>query len=165
MELVTKLPPGMTLRHPAAWLSTWFGCGLMKFAPGTWGSAGAIPFGALIFWIGGAETLAIASLLCFAIGIWSSGTYAKAKGVSDPGQVVIDEVAGQWLTLCFVPLNLYWYVAAFFLFRAADIVKPFPANWCDRNLKGGLGIMLDDMVAGIYAGLALFIAHWLIGLV
>lgn len=154
---LTAPPRSLGYLHPVTLLSTWFGCGLIRPAPGTWGSAGALPFGALIAWSGGPLVLAAASLIVLVIGIWSSGIYAREAGVSDPGQIVIDEVAGQWLTLAFVPLDPVWYIAAFFLFRASDIVKPFPANWCDRHLKGGFGVMIDDMVAGLYAGLALFL--------
>jgi phosphatidylglycerophosphatase A len=158
----TALPAGMTLKDPVAWLSTWFGCGLMTPASGTWGSAGAIPFAAVLMWLGGTPLLALGALIILAVGIWSSGVYAAKSGMGDPSQVVIDEVAGQWVTLCFVPVNIWWWLAAFLLFRAADIVKPFPANWCDSELDGGWGIMLDDIVAGLYAGIALMVLRWLI---
>lgn len=156
----TKLPTGMKLSDPVAWLSTWFGCGLMRPASGTWGSAGAIPFAVVIVYLAGVPALAVAALVCLAVGIWSSSIYASKSGMGDPSQVVIDEVAGQWVTLCFVPLDPWWYLAGFLLFRLADIVKPFPANWCDQKLEGGSGIMLDDIVAGLYAGLALAIVRW-----
>ncbi len=141
--------------HPATLISTWFGSGLIKFAPGTWGSLAALPFAWVIFgqfgWIG----LVIASLLAYVIGIWASGKYSEALGREDPGSVVIDEVAGQWLALAIVPLDPFLYLLSFLLFRFFDIVKVFPANWLDKNVKGGLGIMSDDMVAGLYA-LAIF---------
>ncbi|MFD2207351.1 phosphatidylglycerophosphatase A [Kiloniella antarctica] len=137
--------------HPATLISTWFGSGLIKFAPGTWGSLAALPFSWVIFERFGSEGLIIASVLAYGIGVWSSGKYSKALGKEDPGSVVIDEVAGQWLALAFVPLDPFLYFISFLLFRFFDIVKVFPANWLDRNVKGGLGIMSDDMVAGLYA--------------
>ncbi len=142
-------------------IASGLGAGRSPWAPGTAGSLLALLLGALLM-LASPAALPLAALAATIGGVWA---IRAARVDGDPGWVVIDEVAGQWLTLCFVPLDPYWYLASFFLFRAADIVKPFPANWCDRNLKGGLGIMLDDMVAGLYAGLALFIAHWLIGLV
>ena len=84
-------------------------------------------------------------------GIWASGEYKRLSGKHDSGAIVIDEVAGQWIALLFVPLDPLLYGAAFLLFRVFDIVKPFPANWADREMKGGLGVMADDLVAGIYA--------------
>jgi phosphatidylglycerophosphatase A len=76
----------------------------------------------------------------------------------DPGLIVIDEVAGQLLALAFAPQTLPGYALAFLLFRVADILKPFPADWLDANVHGGLGVMLDDLVAGLYAGIALWLA-------
>jgi len=142
---------GLSPFHPAALLATWFGSGLLPKAPGTWGSLAALPCAALIAWIGGHWMLLAASLAVFLVGLWASQRYAVACGKADPGAVVIDEVAGQWLAL--VPVALEWtlYPLAFAAFRFFDIVKVWPANWMDRNLKGGVGIMADDMVAGLYA--------------
>ena len=78
--------------------------------------------------------------------------------------MVIDEVAGQWLVLVVVPPDLVLYAAGFVLFRIADIVKPWPASWIDRTVKGGLGVMLDDTAAALYAGVALYaISRWMEG--
>ncbi len=146
----------------AALLATWFGCGKIRPAPGTWGSLGAFPPALLIAWAAGWWGLLLASLLVFALGIWVSHRHALAIGLDDPGEIVIDEVAAQWLTL--VPLCFDWrlWVIAFFAFRAADIAKPWPASWCDRRLHGGLGIMTDDMVAGLYAGAFTALVGWLL---
>lgn len=167
MQLFSRLPDGLSPLHPAAWLATWFGSGLIRFASGTWGSLAALPFAALFAWAAGADraglALAVASLAVFAVGVWAADIYSRRMGVSDPGSIVIDEVAGQWLTLAFVPLDPILYIAGFFLFRFFDIWKPFPAGWADRSLKGGFGVMADDMVAGLYAGLVLWGIHrWLI---
>lgn len=82
---------------------------------------------------------------------------------SDPGWVVIDEIAAQWLVLLAVPQRVWLYVAAFLAFRLFDIWKPFPVSWCDRNVKGGFGIMLDDVAAAIYALILIVIAEGVVG--
>ena len=145
-----KRPP-LPFSHPAVWLSTWFGCGLAPFAPGTWGSLAALPVAAICVWLGGTLALQMVSAALLAIGIAASNVYARAAGIKDPGEVVIDEVAGQCLTLLVVPLQPLHYFAAFLLFRFFDIVKPFPIRWLERKLPGGYGIMLDDTGAAIYA--------------
>lgn len=149
-----RLPPGLSLTHPASLIATWFGSGLMPFAPGTWGSLAALPIGGgiAIYW--GRLGLFVALCAVTAAGIWASSVIVERGGVRDPGLIVVDEVAGMWLTLLFAPLTWWGYLLAFLLFRAADIIKPFPANWCDANIHGGLGVVLDDLVAGLYAGLA-----------
>ena len=167
MVRLTPLPPGLTFGHPAVWLSTWFGAGRMPFASGTWGSAAALPFAYGILVAGGPAAgpywLAAAALLAFVIGIWSSGIYCRHAGVGDPGAIVIDEVAAQWLTLTVAPPRLLPFALGFFLFRLFDVVKPWPANWADRSVKGGLGVMLDDVFAGIYAAVVLWgIQRWLL---
>ena len=139
---------------PASLLATWFGCGKLRPAPGTWGSLGALPPALGLFWLGGWAALLAGSLVIFLVGIWAGQRHATRLGRDDPGEVVIDEVAAQWLALA--PLALDWrlWLVAFLLFRLFDIVKPWPASWCDRRLAGGFGIMADDMVAGLYAGAA-----------
>ncbi len=159
----SRLPPGMPWYHPIALLSTWFGSGLISFASGTWGSLAALPFAAAIAWFISPLALIPASLIVFFVGVWSSKRYAEALGKDDPSPVVIDEVAGQFLTLSIVPLDPVLYLVGFLLFRLADIVKPFPANWADQKLEGGLGIMLDDLIAGAYTAVALWmIDKWVI---
>jgi phosphatidylglycerophosphatase A len=159
----SRLPPGMPWHHPIALLSPWFGSGLIPFASGTWGSLAALPFAAAIAWAFGPTALIPAALLVFVIGIWASQRFAQALGKDDPSPVVIDEVAGQFLTLSIVPIDPLLYLLGFLIFRAADIWKPFPANWADQKLEGGLGIMLDDLIAGAYSAIALWaIAKWLI---
>ena len=170
--------------HPASLIATWFGSGLLPKAPGTWGSLAALPFAALILALGGPWALLAASLLAFGLGLWAGALYAEALGAEDPDAVVIDEVAGMWLALVplalaspglvppglvppgLVPhgLDLPSYAVAFLCFRVFDIVKVWPANVMERRLKGGLGIMADDMVAGLYAGAASLALVTLIGL-
>jgi len=145
-------------------LATWFGSGLLPKAPGTWGSLVALPCAWAIVLLGGPWLLLGACLGVFLLGLWASARYARALGAADPGSVVIDEVAGQWLALVPVALQLEFYPIAFIAFRFFDIVKPWPVGWLDRRLKGALGIMADDMMAGLYAGLLTFALVMLKGL-
>ncbi len=137
---------------PHALIATWFGAGLLPKAPGTWGSLAALPFAVLIVWLGGVWALSIATLLSFIVGVWASQRYADAIGRKDPGSVVIDEVAGQWLAIIPIAGNLWLYPVAFLTFRLFDITKPWPARNAEK-LPGGMGIMTDDIVAGVYAGI------------
>ncbi len=140
--------------HPAFWLATWFGSGLAPKAPGTFGSAAALPFAWGLMWLGGVPALAAGIVVVFLLGWWASEVYVRRAGIDDPGSIVIDEVAGQWLVLLAAPLDPVWYLLGFLLFRLFDIAKFWPASWADRVVKGGLGVMLDDVLAALY-GLAL----------
>jgi phosphatidylglycerophosphatase A len=140
-------------------LATWFGAGLLKPAPGTWGSLAALPFGWLLLRYGGVTALLFGAAFAFAAGVWASGAYAVQTGDPDPGSVVIDEVAGQWIALSTALLSPLSFLAAFLLFRLFDIVKPPPIRQVERALKGGLGIMADDVLAGAAAALILYFIH------
>lgn len=153
----TRPPQSLGLWHPVTLIATWFGAGLAPIAPGTWGSIAALLLAWPIAVYGGGWALLAASLSIFCLGVWASGAYARATNSKDPGQIVVDEVAGQWLALVAVPVEPIAYLAAFALFRLCDIVKPWPANWADRRLSGGMGVMLDDMIAGAYALLVVHI--------
>jgi len=132
--------------------------------PGTWGSLAALPFAWVIHMKFGANGLAIATTIVLAIGVWAADVYAKEIDDDDPGAVVIDEVAGQWLTLALAaPLDPLFYAAGFLLFRVFDILKPWPVNWADDQLKGGLGIMADDIIAAGYAAIVLVSLGYLMG--
>jgi phosphatidylglycerophosphatase A len=131
--------------------------------PGTWASLAALPTAWAIRGWGGVPGLTVAAIVAFAIGWWASAEVARASAASDPGWVVIDEIAAQWLVLWAVPLDWRWYVVAFVLFRLFDIWKPFPVSWCDRHIKGGLGIMLDDLGAALYALILIAIAEGALG--
>jgi len=153
-----------SLRNPGVLLATWFGSGLLPKAPGTWGSLAALPFAWLIAANAGPFGLAAATVLVFVVGVWASNVYVRHAGGDDPGPVVIDEVAGQWMTLAAIPVDLRYYLVGFVLFRLADIFKPWPASWADRSVKGGLGIMLDDVLAAVYSGGVLY-ALYRLGLI
>ena len=144
--------PAIPLSSPVSLLATWFGSGLVRKAPGTFGSLAALPFAAIILWTAGNWALFAAALAVYGVGVAVSGIYARAGGSHDPGAVVIDEVAGQWLALAPLCLSLESFLLGFVLFRFFDIAKIWPASLAERRLPDGLGIMTDDMVAGAYAG-------------
>jgi len=149
------------LREPAILLATWFGSGYLPKMPGTWGSLAALPFAWAIQAAWGTPALAVAAVLAFVVGVWASNVYmARAGGDHDPGAVVIDEVAGQWLTLlaagAVAPLP---YAAGFVLFRLFDVLKPWPVSLADRRVGGGLGVMLDDVLAAVYAAAGLLLVR------
>jgi len=160
--IFARPPAVLGFRHPVSLIATWFGCGLIPGAPGTWGSMAALPLAWAITVLAGTWGLFCAVIAAFAIGIWAAGRYTQAAGLKDSQNVVIDEVAGQWLALLFVPLDPMAYFAAFISFRVCDVFKPWPANWADRTIPGGFGIMLDDMVAGAYALILMQIALYVI---
>ncbi|MDR3325810.1 MAG: phosphatidylglycerophosphatase A [Rhodospirillaceae bacterium] len=140
----------LSIKKPAILFSTWFGIGLLPKAPGTWGSLVALPFAWIVSLIGDWSALLVVILIVFSVGWWASERTASDIGLSDPGCIVIDEVAGQCLVLLGTQLDLKHYLIGFILFRIFDIAKPWPADWADRFIKGGLGIMLDDIIAGLY---------------
>ncbi|MDX1424435.1 MAG: phosphatidylglycerophosphatase A [Kiloniellales bacterium] len=152
--------PAVPLFRADALVATWFGVGLIRGAPGTWGSLAALPCAAGLTLLGGPWLLLATTGLLTLAGVWASGRYAAALASGDPGVVVVDEVAGQWLALVPLPLDIWWYLAAFVLFRLFDVAKPWPIGWLDRKVSGGLGIMADDLAAGLAAG-ALAHAAWL----
>jgi phosphatidylglycerophosphatase A len=123
--------------------------------PGSFGSLAALPCAWAIRGFWGTMGLALATAILFAIGWWAAAAVTRANSIRDPGEIVVDEVAGQWLVLLFVPPDFLGYVAAFVLFRIFDIWKPWPVGWADREFHGGFGIMLDDALAAVYAALIL----------
>lgn len=153
----------MPLSHPSALIASGFGIGWLPWAPGTWASLAALPCAWLLREAGGTAALAIATAAVFVIGWWASARVVRAGGARDPGWVVIDEIAAQWLLLLSVPQRLWLYIAAFLAFRLFDIWKPFPVSWCDRNIKGGFGIMLDDVAAALYALLLIAVLEGVTG--
>jgi phosphatidylglycerophosphatase A len=156
---------GLPFWHPAVVLGTWFGAGLLPLMPGTWGSLAALPCAWAIRSLWGADGLAIAAAIIFVVGCWSAATVAKASAKKDPSAIVIDEVAAQWFALLPAPLDPGSYAVAFLLFRVFDIWKPWPVRWADRHVGGGLGIMLDDLLAAIYAALMLLVLQGIAGAV
>jgi len=119
-------------------------------APGTFGSLAAIPPAILIHYYIGNLGLVIAAIIVAIIGTVSCHYYLKATGGEDPKEVVIDEVAGMWLTLAIMPLTFKGYLLGFILFRFFDIIKPWPVSYADLRVPGAFGVMLDDILAGLY---------------
>jgi len=148
------------LRHPAHLLALGFGSGLVPKAPGTFGSLAAIPLFLLFPAWPMAWMLGLVALL-FALGVWCCGVTGRALGVSDHGGIVWDEMVAMWLILALVPRTLFWFAAAFALFRLFDIWKPFPIRQFDARLKGGFGVMFDDLLAAGYALASLKALQWL----
>lgn len=154
---MSRIPSTLNFKSPSALLATWFGCGLMRPAPGTWGSLGALPFGIFFLVYGSSAVLTLAAIALFFIGIWATGQILSGSGDdSDPQIVVIDEVVGQWIALIPAALNPVSLLVALILFRAFDILKPWPVSYFDRKIPGAWGVMLDDVAAGILAALCLW---------
>lgn len=136
--------------HTAA--ATLFGIGFAPFAPGTWGSLAALPVAWVLMAGGGMQLLGAAIAAAIAIGIWSCDVYVNETGKSDPGECVIDELAGQWIACMAAPLSLPGFALAFAAFRLFDIWKPWPISAAEEA-RGGLGVMADDLVAGLFAAI------------
>lgn len=135
--------------------------GFFPIAPGTAGSFAALALYAFIRWVNlPAFELAMIAVV-FAVGIWSASGTERALGRKDPGAVVIDEVLGMLITLALLPLSMTGIIAGFVIFRALDVIKPYPAAQLE-HLPGGLGIMADDAMAGFYAHLVLRAAVWML---
>jgi phosphatidylglycerophosphatase A len=150
----------MNRTSAATAIGTWFGCGYAPVAPGTAGSLAALAIAiALHIWFGWQPYwFAILAIALLAPGIWSAGVVAQLAGKKDPGLVVIDEVIGQWITIAgATALNSTSWIAAFVLFRLFDIWKPPPVRQLER-LPAGTGIVADDVMAGIYGAIVIFIA-------
>jgi len=140
------------VRDPVHWLAFGFGSGLLPIAPGTWASL----FTAIVFWlVAPLPTIdfTVVIVAMFIVGIWICGESAQRIGVHDHGGIVFDEIVGMLLTLTVVSHEPVWIAVAFVLFRIADIWKPWPIRDVDHRLAGGLGIMLDDVLAAFYAAL------------
>jgi phosphatidylglycerophosphatase A len=136
----------------ATYAATLFGIGRAPVAPGTVASLVALPVAWLVMMAGGPIALVSLALVTAALGMWACDVYAKDKGAHDPSECVIDEVAGQFLACALAPLSLAGFALAFALFRLFDISKLWPISEAE-SLRGGLGIMADDLVAGLMAGL------------
>jgi len=156
---IASLPEGRSLREPMTAISTFFGVGLLPIAPGSWGALAAMPLGWLLAMAGGWVALLIGAIVASIAGWLAADAYVKATGREDPPEIVIDEVAAQWLALTVVPMTLTGYVVAYFVFRLFDTLKPWPASWADGEVEGGAGVMLDDLFAGAYAWIALYALH------
>jgi len=150
-----KLTPKQVVANPIMFLAFGFGSGLAKFAPGTFGTLITVPIYLLLI-----QThyliYSITTVACCLFGINICGIAAKRLGEHDFSGIVWDEVAGFLVTMLFVPFSWTAVIYGFILFRLFDIVKPWPIKWIDAQVEGGFGIMLDDIIAGLFAGGVLF---------
>ncbi|MAT64733.1 MAG: phosphatidylglycerophosphatase A [Gammaproteobacteria bacterium] len=152
-----KQPTLHWLKDPRHLLALGFGSGLAPIAPGTFGTlAGAVLY-PLIAGLGLPVYLLLVGA-AFLLGVRVCGYTARALGVHDHSAIVWDEVVGLWITLAAVAPSWPALLLGFALFRLFDILKPWPIRWLDRHVQGGLGIMLDDVLAGVFAGLCLWLA-------
>ncbi len=162
----TTADPGVALRprpfrSPVQFLAFGFGSGLSPRAPGTMGTVVAVP----LYWLFADWSLAWYSglvLLAALLGIWICGTASRELQVHDHPGIVWDEFVGYWITLWAMPVDWGWMLAGFVVFRVFDIAKPWPISQLDRRVKGGFGIMVDDMLAGVFACATLHLALWLL---
>lgn len=154
--------PASAFKHPIHFLAIGLGSGAAPKAPGTFGTlAGAalfiplsfLPLAYYLAWV----------VLAAVLGIYLCGKTAHDWQVHDHGGIVWDEFVGFWITMIAVPVTWYWVLAGFVLFRLFDIWKPWPIRYCDRHIHGGLGIMLDDLIAGVFAWAALSLLVWACG--
>ena len=139
-------------------IATFFGVGKAPKAPGTFGTLATLPLALLLNWAGPFYIMGFVVLL-LPLAVWGAGRYAETLGVEDPGEIVIDEVWGFLITMTWLPMTWQAYLLGFLLFRVLDITKPFPIGYLDRKIPGGLGIMADDIAAGIIANVILQILY------
>ncbi len=149
-------------KSPIQFLAFGFGSGLAPKAPGTFGTLAAVP----IYWFiadwsaGWYAAFVIGTAL---LGIWICGAASRQLGVHDHGGIVWDEFVGYWITMWAIPVDWVWILAGFLVFRFYDVVKPWPIRALDRQVGGGFGIMVDDILAGVMACVTLHIALAVVG--
>ncbi|MEX0738779.1 MAG: phosphatidylglycerophosphatase A [Pseudohongiella sp.] len=142
--------PKSVWRNPVHFLAFGLGSGAAPKAPGTFGTVAAVVIYLLLPPMSVAVYLLFLAFT-FVVGVWLCGKTAADIGVHDHGGIVWDEFVGLWLTMFLAPPGLLWLVLGFLLFRVFDILKPWPIAWCDKHVEGGLGIMIDDVLAGLMA--------------
>jgi phosphatidylglycerophosphatase A len=152
------------ISDPWFFLAFGFGSGLAPRAPGSWGSlVGLVLYILAVQQAGMHQVYFVAIILiAFATGVYVCGRVARELGVHDHGGIVWDEIVGIWLVLVALPVGWYWPLIAFTLFRFFDILKPWPIRWIDNKVKGGLGIMLDDVAAAVPAWVIIQLVNWML---
>ena len=149
----------LSFTDPAIWIATWFGSGLIRPMPGTWGTLAALPFAYLLLvlhpW-----ALLLAVLLILPLSLWAAERFTATVKDKDSSMIVVDEVIGVWIALLPVDPSLSSFAIGFCVFRFFDIVKPWPISWLDKNVKGAPGVMADDMLAGIFTAFCLIGLHY-----
>lgn len=154
--------PASIWRNPVHFFAFGLGSGAAPWAPGTVGTAAAvIPY---LLWIQFLSPLwfGLLLLVTFVIGVWLCERTSEDLGVHDHSGIVWDEFVGYWLTMFLAPQGWEWALVGFILFRFFDVLKPWPVKWADRRVAGGFGIMVDDVLAGVYAwiGMQILIRLW-----
>ena len=153
-KTLTAAQRRLLITSPAGWIACGFGSGLVPKAQGTVGSLAAILPWLWLRHLPLAQYVLVIAIV-FVVGTWACEQAGRRLGVDDHRALVIDEFVGQWIALVPALLGPWWLVlAGFVLFRVFDVGKPWPIAWLDRRLKGGLGVMIDDVVAGVFAAVA-----------
>ena len=159
MKIKRNQAPQSIWTNPVHFLAFGLGTGASPYAPGTVGTLLGIPLVYLLsqwsLWV-----YLLVTVVLTVIGIWVCDKTSKDIGVHDHGGIVIDEVAGYLVTMIAVPVNVWTLIAAFFIFRFFDIIKPWPIGWLDKQVQGGVGIMVDDLLAGVYGLAVIWIGIW-----
>jgi phosphatidylglycerophosphatase A len=166
-----KLPESLSLTSPTAMIATWFGSGLIKPASGTWGSLASLPFIMVICLCFKSPVLLSAFIaITFIAGLWASKHYSIESNSHDASEIVIDETCG--LSISCLPFFMYnfseywhktlFFLAAFIIFRFFDIIKPWPIKWVDQHVEGAFGIMIDDVIAGLFTILTICLIGYFI---
>lgn len=155
--------PASALRDPWVFVATGFGAGLLRPAPGTWGTLAGVPFAWGLSLLPLPASLGLIALAA-AVGVPICGRAGDRLGVKDHGGIVWDEMVGLWVTLALLPFDGQTLLLGIVAFRAFDILKPWPVSWADREVGGGLGVMLDDLIAGVLAAGSTFAALELVAL-
>lgn len=152
----TALAVNFNLRNPVHFFALGFGSGLLKPAPGTWGTLAGVP---IYLWLSTfpLTTYLLVTAFAFFIGIWLCDVTCRDAGVHDHGAIVWDEIVGLLITMTAVPYSLSTLLLGFLLFRLFDILKPWPIRVLDRRVGGGFGVMIDDLLAGVFAGAVLLL--------
>jgi len=136
------------------------GLGLAPKAPGTFGTLLGLPL--LLLMPANLLVYSVVLFVLFAFGVWSCDSCARYLGVHDHGGIVWDEVVGYLITMLALPVTWQWMLAGFVVFRIYDIAKPWPISWVDKQVGGGFGIMIDDVLAGVFAAATLHLVYWLL---
>ena len=155
---VPEVNVSQVARDPWLLLAFGLGSGCIRKAPGTFGTLVAV----VLYWPLSHLDWLVYGAVCgaaFAAGCWLCGYAARRLGVHDHPGIVFDEFVGFWLTMLGAPAGWHWVIIGFILFRLFDIAKPWPIRWLDRNVEGGVGIMLDDVLAGVFAAICLQLLH------
>ncbi|MCG6200458.1 phosphatidylglycerophosphatase A [Psychromonas antarctica] len=150
---------GLRLSNPIHFVAVGFGSGLASKAPGTFGTLAAVPFYYLMSFLS-LDIYIVILVASSLLGFWLCHITSRDMGVHDHKSIVWDEFVGYWITMVMVPFSIKWAIVGFVLFRFFDIIKPYPISWLDKKVGGGLGIMIDDIVAGLFSAIVLqFLIH------